>query len=186
MQRIAATAHGRTDGGLLLTVSRPVFPVAVTEISVAVTGFSVAVTGFSVSRPVFTATDPAPAHSSGRVPIIINVSFAAWTAIGVGRQGTLSSSRHGSANVSSHSIPTFAPSGQSVFQASPVANGLGKHLSIRQRQSGRRQPATGRPGTKRRNSTAVPILVDSTTISVSESPVPCERRGACFSCREKK
>ena len=57
MQRIAATAHGRTDGGLLLTVSRPVFPVAVT--------------GFSVSRPVFTATDPAPTHSSGRVPIII-------------------------------------------------------------------------------------------------------------------
>ena len=64
MQRIAATAHDRTDGGLLLTVSRPVFPVAVTEISVAVTGFS-------VSRPVFTATDPAPAHSSERVPIII-------------------------------------------------------------------------------------------------------------------
>lgn len=66
MQRIAAVAHGRTDGGLLLTVSRPVFPVAVTEISVAVTGFS-------VSRPVFTATDPAPTHSSGRIPIIIRM-----------------------------------------------------------------------------------------------------------------
>lgn len=61
MQRITADTHGRTDGDMLQTTSRP--------------GFSVAVTGFSVSQPVFLASESGLAARFRKIPYIIKCTF---------------------------------------------------------------------------------------------------------------